>query len=70
MKYAKWQHWINPRTKKWDAQCYKNANVLFFSRQGYANEKDCLKAIQATRPFWAGPSTLVLFKDRVRSRKS
>ena len=68
MKYTKWEHFQNPRTKKWDAHCYKNGNVLFASRQGYNNAKDCLKAVEAVSPFWA-ESTLVKFKDRVKSRK-
>lgn len=65
MKRAKWQHWWNPRTKKWDGQSYKSGNVLHFSRQGYNRERDCLDAIEASSG--SRESTLVLFKDRVKS---
>ena len=68
MKKVTWQYWINPRTKKWDAHCHKNGHVLFFSRQGYENKADCLKAIRAVSGFWS-TCTQVEFKDRLRSRK-
>jgi hypothetical protein len=68
MKKTTWQYWCNPRTKKFDAQCHKNGHVLFFSRQGYENKEDCLKAIRAASGFWCA-STQVEFKDRLRSRK-
>jgi hypothetical protein len=64
---AKWQHWKNPRTKKWDGQSHKKGRVLFFSRQGYNRERDCLDAIESSSG--SRESTLVEFKDRVRSPK-
>jgi len=68
MNRAKWQHWQHPKTGKWDAQCHKAGRVLFFSRQGYNRESDCLNAIESA----AGRRTSdhIDFKNRVRSPRS
>jgi len=68
MKYAQWEHWKHPRTKKWDGHSHKNGRVLFASRQGYNREHDLLRAIEATAGM-GGLSARVEFKDRVRSPK-
>ena len=67
MKRAQWQHWQNPRTKKWDGQSFKSGRVLHFSRQGYDRQRDCLDAIESSSG--SRESTHVEFKDRVRSPK-
>lgn len=65
---AKWEHWKNPRTKKWDGHSYKNGYVLHASRQGYNNEADCLDAIEATSG--SRESKRIEFKFRHVSRKA
>jgi uncharacterized protein YegP (UPF0339 family) len=64
MKRAKWQHWKNPKTGKWDAHSYRNGRILHASRQGYNREKACLNAIESTSGH--RESTRVEFADRLK----
>lgn len=65
MQRAKFQHWKNPKSGKWDAQSHKAGRVGFITRQGYERESSVLDAIEAVSG--SRESTRVEFKDRVKS---
>ena len=65
---AKWQHYQNPKTGKWDAQAHKSGRVIGNTAgQGHNRMMTCLNAVESMSG--SRESTLVEFKDRVRSPK-